>query len=307
FSGIVVALLAFDLGVLNKDNHVIGLRESLLLSSGYIGIALLFGALVWWQLGAHNGTAYFTGFLIEKLLSIDNVYVIALIFTYLAIPSQYQHRVLFWGIVGALVMRAVMIGVGATLVSALSWILYLFGAFLVFTGVKMWFSGDHAPDIAKNPLLTFLRKRVRTTDLTGNAFIVRRPDPATGQPVRWVTPLFFALCLVEFVDIAFAVDSIPAIFAITTDPFIVYTSNIFAILGLRSLYFVLGSMVQRFKYLKYALALVLIFIGGKVLLGESVGKISPIVSLSVTLALIAGGVLVSIWKSRDALHATGRP
>jgi tellurite resistance protein TerC len=307
FSGIVVALLAFDLGVLNKKDHVIGLRESLLLSSGYIGIALLFGALVWWQLGAHSGTAYFTGFLIEKLLSIDNVYVIALIFTYLAIPPQYQHRVLFWGIVGALVMRAVMIGVGATLVSELSWILYLFGAFLVFTGVKMWFSGGHAPDIAKNPLLTFLRKRLRTTDLSGNAFFVRRPDPATSQPVRWVTPLFLALCLVEFVDIAFAVDSIPAIFAITTDPFIVYTSNIFAILGLRSLYFVLGAMVQRFRYLKYALALVLIFIGGKVLLGEIGGKISPIVSLSVTLALIAGGVLVSIWKSRDALHATGRP
>ena len=307
FAGIVVALLAFDLGVLNENDHVIGLHESLLLSSGYIGIALLFGALIWWQLGAHSGTAYFTGFLIEKLLSIDNVYVIALIFTYLAIPPQYQHRVLFWGVVGALVMRAVMIGVGATLVNELSWVLYLFGAFLVFTGVKMWFSGDHTPDIAKNPLLTLLRKRLRTTNLSGNAFFVRRPAPATGQPVRWVTPLFFSLCLVEFVDIAFAVDSIPAIFAITTDPFIVYTSNIFAILGLRSLYFVLGAMVQRFKYLKYALALVLIFIGGKVLLGEIVGKISPTVSLSVTLALIAGGVLVSIWKARDAPRALGRP
>lgn len=305
FSGIVVALLAFDLGVLNKNDHVIGLRESLLLSSGYIGIALLFGTLVWWQLGAHSGTAYFTGFLIEKLLSIDNVYVIALIFTYLAIPAKYQHRVLFWGIAGALVMRAVMIGVGAALISELSWILYVFGAFLVFTGVKMWFSGKRPPDIANNPLLAFLRKVMRTTDLTGNAFLVRRPDPKTGQKVRWATPLFLALCLVEFVDLAFAVDSIPAIFAITTDPFIVYTSNIFAILGLRSLYFVLGAMVERFAYLKYALALILVFIGGKVLLAGLI-KIPPTVSLSVTLALIAGGVLVSIWKGRDAPHALGR-
>src|ERR1700722_16231117 len=176
FSGIVIALLTFDLGVLNKKDHVIGLRESLLLSSGYIGVALLFGALVWWQLGAPGGTAYFTGFLIEKLLSIDNVYVIALIFTYLAIPAKHQHRVLFWGIAGALVMRAVMIGVGAALISELSWILYVFGAFLVFTGTKMWFSGKRPADITKNPLLAFLRKRIRTTDLAGSAFFVRRPE-----------------------------------------------------------------------------------------------------------------------------------
>ena len=298
FLGVVIALLTFDLGVLNKKDHVIGLRESLLLSSGYIGVALLFGSLVWWQLGSHGAAVYFTGFLIEKLLSIDNVYVIALIFTYLAIPAQYQHRVLFWGIVGALVMRALMIGIGAALVSQFTWILYLFGVFLLFTGVKMWFSGKQAPDLASNPLLTFLRTRLRTTGVAGNAFFVRQADPATGLSALFVTPLFVALCLVEFVDIAFAVDSIPAIFAITTDPFIVYTSNIFAILGLRSLYFVLGAMVERFKYLKYALALILIFIGGKVLLGGIIGKIPPTVSLSVTLGLIAGGVLVSIWKTR---------
>ena len=305
FLGVVIALLTFDLGVLNKKDHVIGLRESLLLSSGYIGVALLFGSLVWWQLGSHSATAYFTGFLIEKLLSIDNVYVIALIFTYLAIPAQYQHRVLFWGIVGALVMRALMIGIGAALVSQFIWILYLFGVFLLFTGVKMWFSGKQTPDLASNPLLTFLRTRLRTTGVAGNAFFVRQADPATGLSALFVTPLFVALCLVEFVDIAFAVDSIPAIFAITTDPFIVYTSNIFAILGLRSLYFVLGAMVERFKYLKYALALILIFIGGKVLLGGVIGKIPPTVSLSVTLGLIAGGVLVSIWKARDEPRALG--
>lgn len=204
-------------------------------------------------------------------------------------------------------MRALMIGIGATLVNQFSWILYLFGAFLLFTGVKMWFSGKQNPDLAKNPLLTFLRKRLRTTGMVGNAFFVRQADPATGQSAWFVTPLFVALCLVEFIDIAFAVDSIPAVFAITTDPFIVYTSNIFAILGLRSLYFVLGAMVERFKYLKYALALILIFIGGKVLLGGVIGKIPPTVSLSVTLGLIAGGVLVSIWKSRGEPRALGSP
>ena len=307
FSGIVIAMLTFDLGVLNKKDHVIGLRESLLLSSGYIGVALGFGALVWWQLGAHSATAYFTGFIIEKLLSIDNVYVIALIFTYLAIPTQYQHRVLFWGIVGALLMRALMIGIGAALVSQFSWILYLFGAFLLFTGVKMWFAGKQTPDLPKDPLLKLLRRHLRTTGVVGNAFFVRQADPATGLSVRFVTPLFVALCLVEFADIAFAADSIPAIFAITTDPLIVYTSNIFAILGLRSLYFVLGAMVERFKYLKYALALILVFIGGKVLLGGMIGKIPPTVSLSVTLGLIAGGVLVSMWKARDQPSVLGSP
>lgn len=306
FAGIVVGLLVFDIGVLNKDDHVIGLHESILLSSGYIGVALLFGAGVWWRLGELSGAAYFTGYLIEKLLSIDNVYVISLVFTSLAIPAQYQHRVLFWGIVGALVTRAVMIGGGTMLISEFGWILYLFGAFLVFTGARMWFLADHVPDIAKNPLLTFLRKRARTTELSGNAFFVRRPDPATGRPSRWATPLFSALCLVELIDIAFAADSIPAIFAITTDPFIVYTSNIFAILGLRSLYFVLGAMVQRFRYLKYALALVLVFIGSKVLLVGVIGKISPTISLSVTLSLIVGGVLVSIWSARAEPRSLGR-
>jgi tellurite resistance protein TerC len=257
FGGIVVALLAFDLGVLNKNDHVIGVRESVLLAGGYIGIAVLFGTLVWWQLGARSATAYFNGFLIEKLLSIDNVYVIALVFTSLAIPAKYQHRVLFWGIVGALAMRAVMIGLGAALIAELEWVLYVFGAFLVFTGVKMWFPRKHPPKIADNPSLAFLRRVIRTTELCGSAFFVRRPDPATGRKVLRATPLFLALCVVAFIDLAFALDSIPAIFAITTDPFIVYTSNIFAILGLRALYFVLGAMVVCFAYLKDALALIL--------------------------------------------------
>jgi tellurite resistance protein TerC len=300
FIGIVVALLAFDLGVLHKDDREIGVRESLLLSAGYISVALMFGAWVWWYLGAQSGMAYYTGFMIEKSLSMDNVFVIALIFTYFAIPRQYQHRVLFWGILGVIVLRAIMIGLGATLVSQFSWILYLFGAFLVATGIKMWVIADHMPDIANNPLLKFMKRHMRVTEgLRGNAFWVQEPDRATGKLVRFATPLFLALMLVEFVDLVFAVDSVPAIFAITTDPFIVYTSNIFAILGLRALYFALAAMIHRFKYLKYALALVLVFIGTKIFLVGIIGKIPPVISLTVTFGLIAGGVLFSLWKTRE--------
>ena len=299
FVGIVVALLAFDLGVLHKDDHEIGVRESLLLSAGYISVALLFGAWVWWYLGAQSGMDYYTGFMIEKSLSMDNVFVIALIFSFFAIPRQYQHRVLFWGILGVIVLRAIMIALGATLVSQFSWVLYLFGAFLVVTGIKMWLIADHVPDIANNPLLKFLKRHMRVTDgLRGNAFWVREPDPKTGKVERFATPLLLALILVEFVDLVFAVDSVPAIFAITTDPFIVYTSNIFAILGLRALYFALAAMIHRFKYLKYALAGVLVFIGSKIFLVGIIGKIPATVSLSVTFGLIAAGVLVSLWKTR---------
>ena len=299
FIGIVMTLLVLDLGILHKDDHEIGVQESLLLSAGYISISLLFGAWVWWYLGAQSGVEYFTGFLIEKSLSMDNVFVIALIFTALAIPRVYQHRVLFWGILGVIVMRAIMIGLGATLVSEFSWVLYIFGAFLVFTGIKMWMTAEHTPDMTNNPLLAFLRRHLRVTDgLQGNAFIVTQPHPVTGKPVRWATPLFLALCMVELIDLVFAVDSVPAIFAITSDPFIVYTSNIFAILGLRALYFALAAMIHRFKYLKYALALVLVFIGTKILLLDVIGKMPAVVSLGVTFGLIAGGVLVSLWKTR---------
>ena len=299
FAGTVVTLLAFDLGVLHKGDSEIGVKESLALSAGYISIALLFGAWVWWYFGVQSGTEYFTGFLIEKSLSMDNVFVIALIFSYFAIPRQYQHRVLFWGILGVIVLRAFMIGLGAALISNFSWVLYVFGAFLVFTGIKMWIIADHMPDIANNPLLKFLRKHLRVTPaVEGNAFFVNRPDPVSGKPVRWATPLFLALCMVEVIDLVFAVDSVPAIFAITSDPFIVYTSNIFAILGLRALYFALAAMIHRFTYLKYALALVLVFIGTKIFLVGIIGKVPPSISLTVTFGLIAGGVVVSMWKTR---------
>ena len=303
FIGVVVALLAFDLGVLHRDDHEIGIRESLWLSGGYISVATLFGGWLWWQLGAQSGIDYFTGFIIEKSLSMDNVFVIAMIFSFFAIPRQYQHRVLFWGILGAIVLRALMIGLGAALVTQFSWVLYIFGAFLVITGIKMLsMSDDDTPDLASNPLVRWLQRHLRVTPtLHGNTFFVRAPHPTEGEKkgaVLWATPLFLTLCMVEVADLIFAVDSVPAIFAITTDPFIVYTSNIFAILGLRALYFALAAMVHRFVYLKYALAMVLVFIGGKIFLVNLIGKIPSWVSLGVTVGLIAGGVLVSLWKTR---------
>jgi tellurite resistance protein TerC len=305
FMAVVIALLAFDLGILHKDNREIGIRESLLLSAGYISMALLFGGWVWWYLGAQSGMDYYTGFLIEKSLSMDNVFVIALIFTFFGIPRQYQHRVLFWGILGVIILRAIMIGLGATLVNEFSWVLYIFGAFLIFTGVKMWVIADKEPDIANSPVLRFLKRLIPVTDgLRANAFWVREHNPKTGRVERIATPLFLALVMVEFADLIFAVDSIPAIFAITTDPFIVYTSNIFAILGLRALYFALAAMIHRFHYLKYALALVLVFIGSKIFLVGIIGKIPAVISLSVTGTLIAAGVLVSLWKTRSTIQET---
>ncbi len=207
---------------------------------------------------------------------------------------------LFWGIVGVVVLRALMIGLGAVLIHQFSGVLYLFGAFLVFTGIKMWTMADRQPDLANSALLKWLRRHLRVTPgLHGSAFFVHLPDPASGRPVRWVTPLFLALAMVEVIDLVFAVDSVPAIFAITDDPFIVYTSNIFAILGLRALYFALAAMVHRFKYLKYALAAVLVFIGAKFFATGLIGKTPPALSLGVTFGLIAAGMLWSVWKTRD--------
>jgi len=303
FITIVVALLAFDLGVLNRKDHEIGVKESLWLSAFYIAIAVMFGVWVWWYLGPTPGMQYFTGFALEKALAMDNVFVISLIFTYFAIPRLYQHRVLFWGILGVILLRGIMIGLGAALVTQFSWILYIFGVFLIATGIKMlMMDGDDSHDLSDNPILKFLKKRVRVTDqLHGNKFFVQQPDPKTGKVVRFATPLFLALLMVEFADVIFAVDSVPAIFAITTDPFIVYTSNIFAILGLRALYFALAAMVHRFKYLKYALSLVLVFIGAKIFWNQIVGKMDPAISLSVTFGLLAAGVVYSLYKTRQGM------
>ena len=300
FVAVVLALLSLDLGVLHKEDREIGVRESLLLSAGYISIGLLFGAWIWWYLGPQSGMDYFTGFMIEKSLSMDNVFVIAIIFGFFAIPRAYQHRVLFWGIMGVIVLRALMIALGATLLAQFSWVLYVFGLFLLATGVKMLFITGKPLDLNTNPVLKWLRRHLNVSDQIGsNNFWVRRPDPKDPSRMAWfATPLFLALVLIELADLVFAVDSVPAIFAITQDPFIVYTSNIFAILGLRALYFALAAMIHRFAYLKYALALVLVFIGSKIFLVGFIGKIPAAVSLGVTFGLLFGGVLYSLVKTR---------
>jgi len=309
FLGIVVGLLAFDLGVLHKEDKEMGIAESLWLSAFYIGFAMIFGGVVWWGYeaghiattdGTHAGIAFFTGFFIEKALSIDNVFVISLIFGFFAIPRKYQYRALVWGIMAVIVLRGVMIGVGAALVQEYDWILYVFGAFLIATGIKMMVVPEGDTDISKNPVVRFFRKHMRVTDeLHDQRFFVRKPDPKTGRLALWATPLFLALVIINIADLVFAVDSVPAIFAITTDTFIVYTANIMAILGLRALYFALAAMVHRFHYLKFALALVLVFIGGKIFWNQVFGKVEPAISLGVTLALIAGGVFYSLWKTRN--------
>lgn len=323
FLAVVIVLLALDLGVLHRDDREIGIRESLWLSLGYIAIGVLFGGFIWWQLGAQPATEYLTGYLIEKSLSLDNVFVIASIFGALAVPRVYQHRVLFWGIVGVLVLRAIMVGLGAALVAQFEWMLFVFGLFLAVTGVKMLLgakkeasgnivaSADTRPHdkagMENSKILRLIRRVLPVTpQLEGGAFVVRRAHPATGKLKRFATPLLVALLMVEFADLIFAVDSIPAIFSITTDPFIVYTSNIFAVLGLRALFFALAAMAHRFYYLKHALALVLVFIGAKIFLVGIVGKIPPLLSLGVTATLLAGGVVASLLKTRAHDSGDGR-
>ncbi|KOF13367.1 membrane protein [Ensifer adhaerens] len=301
FITLVIAVLSFDLGVLHKENKEIEVGESIKLSALYISLGLAFGGWVWWYLGADAGLAYMTGFVVEKTLALDNVFVIALIFSFFAVPRLYQHRVLFWGILGVIVLRAIMIGVGATLVAEFSWLLYIFAAFLVVTGLKMLFMKEAEPDISNNALVRFMRSRFNLTESHhGERFFVKQTDQKSGKLVWFITPLFMALVLIEVADVIFAVDSVPAIFAITTDPFLVYTSNIFAILGLRALYFALAAMIHRFRYLKPALAVVLIFIGSKIFVADLLGmeKFPAALSLGITFAIIASGVIWSLVKTR---------
>lgn len=300
FLAIVTVLLTFDLGILHREQREIGVRESLLLSAVYLTLGVSFGGLVWWQLGYTAGIQYLTGFVVEKSLALDNVFVIALIFGFFAVPRQYQHRVLFWGILGVIVLRAIMIGIGATLVAEFSWVLYVFAAFLILTGIKMLLFGNKKADLSENSLLKFIRRRFRVTDdLHGERFVVTLPDPKTGQLIRYMTPLALALILIEVADVIFAVDSVPAIFAITTDPYLVYTSNIFAILGLRALYFALDAVLHRFAYLKQALAVLLIFIGSKIFVADLLGleKFPAAWSLGVTFAILAAGIVYSLWRT----------
>jgi tellurite resistance protein TerC len=301
FNAFVLALLALDLGVLHRKERAISVREAIWLSAGYVALAAVFAAGVLHFRGEQAGYEFVTGYLIEKSLSLDNVFVFYLIFAHFAVPPAYQHRVLFWGILGALAMRAALIAAGATLIATFHWIVFVFGAFLILTAVKMLLAADAEPDLERNRVVRFIRSRFRVTpDYHGRRFFVRR------EGRLWATPLFLVLILVELSDLVFAVDSIPAIFAVSRDPFIVYTANVFAILGLRALYFALAGIVGRFRYLKYGLSLVLLVIGAKMIANGVFGeKVVPTeLALLMTAALIGGSILLSLLRPRPA--AAGR-
>lgn len=300
FAAIVLGLLVFDLGFLHKGQKEIEAKESFVLYLGYMAVAFAFGGWVWWARGAQPGLEFFTGYLIEQSLAMDNIFVIATVFGFLGIPRLYQHRVLFWGILGVIVFRAILIGLGAALVMSFSWILFVFGAFLIFTGLKMFKTSHDKPDVSSNPILKFVRRHFNVTDeLHGEKFTVKLTDPKTGKMTTFITPLLVALIMVEFVDLIFAVDSVPAIFAVTQDPFVVYTSNIFAILGLRALYFALAAAMHRFKYLQFSLAVILVLVGVKIILVPLGIKIDTAISLVATVAILASGILYSLWKTRN--------
>lgn len=308
FIFIVLTLLAFDLGVLHKKEREIGFKESLWMSSFYILIALIFGLWVWYLKGLNGFAEYITGFLVEKSLALDNIFLISLIFSSLSIHLKYQHRVLFWGILGVIVLRAIMIGLGVQIITRFAWVLYLFAAFMIFTGIKMFFLSHKPVEISDNILLRWMRKHLNITDqLHGQKFFVYQNVAQSKTKKLFVTPLFISLVMVEFIDLVFAVDSIPAIFAITQDPYIVYTSNIFAILGLRALYFALASIVDRFYYLKYALAVVLIFIGSKIFIADALNltKIPPVLSLTITFTILVSGVIFSLVREKTINRGHG--
>lgn len=298
FLAIVVLLLAVDLGLLNRRDQVISAKKSLVFAGGYAVLASLFGVWLWGQMGPDHGMDYFTSYLIEVSLSLDNLFVMSVVLSYFAVPKNYQHRVLFWGIVGVLVMRALMIGFGAILIETFDWMLLVFAGFLVVTGLKMLFMDDDEDGLENSGLIKFFQKHLRfTKEIDGHHFFVKRINPQTQKMVRYATPLFMALICIEFLDVLFALDSVPAVFAITHEPFVVYTSNIFAILGLRSMYFAMSAVLERFKYMKYALSIILVFIGLKVIYGHFFEKIPPFVSLGITVTLLVSGVVFSLLKT----------
>ena len=305
FNLFVLLMLALDLGVFHRKAHVVSIREATLWSVVWIALAMVFnlGLYFFWDqvsptseyTNSEASLAFFTGYLIEKSLSVDNIFVFVLLFTFFAVPAAYQHRVLFWGIIGALLMRGMLIAVGATLLKEFHWIIYVFGAFLIFTGIRMALHRNEEMHPERNPLIKFIRGIMPVTDnYEGDRFFIRR----AGKLIA--TPLFLVLLLVESTDLIFAVDSIPAIFAVTEDPFIVYTSNVFAILGLRSLYFLLAGVVDKFYYLKLGLSVVLVFVGIKMVMVD-LYKIPVGLSLGVIASVLAISVIASLWRAQRLL------
>jgi tellurite resistance protein TerC len=302
FNVFVLAMLALDLGVFHRQAHVVSFRESITWTAVWVALALLFNLGVWHYYGSSKALEFLTGYLIEKSLSVDNVFVFALLFSYFAVPAQYQHKVLFWGILGALLMRAIMIALGAALITRFTWIIYIFGAFLILTGIKMVVKREEEIHPERNPVVKWFKKLMPVTpDFRADKFFVR--EKGAGM----ATPLFVVLLLVEFSDLVFAVDSIPAIFAVTTDPFIVYTSNVFAILGLRSLYFALAGVMDKFHYLKIGLGVILSFVGVKMLLAHTAYKIDTLVSLGVVMVILAIAILASLLRPKRPVRFAGPP
>jgi len=310
FLSLIAFLLWLDLGLMNRKSKAVSAVKSFFMWAFFASIAVAFGAWVWIDQGREAGAQFFTGYVLETSLAFDNIFVISTIFAYFAVPREYQHRVLFWGIIGAIVFRGLFIGAGAALVERFTWVLYVFAAFLIITGWKMATAKSHGPNIARNPVVLIAKKVIPVTDkIESDRFFVRTPHGPKGRLRKTATPLFLALLVVEFVDIVFAIDSVPAIFAVTQDPFIVYTSNIFAILGLRSMYFMLAAAVERFEYLKLGLSAILVLVGIKIFwnfglkdLGldktYDLQKIDPVHALIATLSIIALSILYSLWRTR---------
>ncbi|MEY4463947.1 MAG: hypothetical protein RLZZ81_918 [Pseudomonadota bacterium] len=296
FYTVIFALLILDLGIVQKKNTVMSFKESVLFSLFYFIIACLFGIYVYYNTGADHAREYYTCFLIEKAMSLDNIFVISIIFQFFKIPGKYQHRVLFFGIIGVIIFRAIMIYGGIILINKFAWLLYIFAVILIATGIKTFYVSHKAFDIKNSYVYKVLIKNLNITpNLEGDKFFVKRNNKL------YFTPLFISLVLIEAIDLVFAIDSIPAIFAITNDIFIIYTSNIFAILGLRALFFCLAEIVERFSYIKYSLALVLIFIGFKIFIHHYIA-IPAYVSLTVTITLLLFGIIVSIIRKNMIDH-----
>jgi len=288
FTAFVLAMLALDLGVFHRKAHVVRPKEAAMWVAIWAGLAFIFGCILYIWRGAEPALLFATGYLIEQSLSVDNLFVIVMIFSYFSVPEKYQHRVLFWGILGALVMRGMFIAVGTILISRFTWVMYIFGAFLIFTGIRMAFEHDEEFDAEKNIVMRTARRFLRVTNrYDGQRFF------SIENGVKVATPLLLVLILVEFVDLVFAVDSIPAIFAVTTNPFLVYTSNVFAILGLRSMYFLLSGIVHKFVYLKYGLSVILTFVGTKMVIVDFY-HVPVLLSLAVIIMVLAVSIAVSL-------------
>jgi tellurite resistance protein TerC len=292
FSVFVLGMLALDLGVFNRKAHEVHFKEALSWSIVWVALSMVFNAWIYFEFGTQKALEFLTGYVIEKALSVDNIFVFVILFASFAVPKIYQHRVLFWGVLGAILMRAIFIGLGAALISRFHWIMYVFGAILIYTGIKLMAQGESEPHPEKNPIYKLARRLMPAVpEYHGKNFTV----VIDGR--RFATPLLLVLIAIEATDVVFAVDSIPAIFAITTDPFIVYTSNIFAILGLRAMYFLLAGIIDKFHYLKYGLALVLLFVGVKMVVAEWY-KVPIGLSLGVIALLLAGSIILSILKPK---------